>query len=364
MFGAYAPFYKEDSVLLDNRFPIEEGFTYDDVLLVPRYSEVVSRKDVSTSVSLCGIDLDVPIISANMDTITGVKMAIAIYKAGGLGILHRYQSVEDSVFGASVLADSGVPPVLSIGVNAPGVRSSNVEEHDRALRDIVEKYVCSGAVAICLDVAHAHSGRVLDTLYYLKGHFESLPFIVGNVATPDGAISLASNGADCVKVGVGPGSVCSTRTVTGHGYPQLSAVWNIRTALNENLDYRVDIIADGGLKTYGDVVKALAAGADAVMSGFLFAGADEVPVPGVYRGMASAEARGSFGGVDVGEYTPEGTSVSVVNRGPVSKIVSNIRNSIRSGCSYSGVNDVKDLRKNARFVRVTQQGYQENLVRA
>lgn len=264
------------------------GLTFDDVLLVPNYNGIRSRQDVSTSVSMGRINFDIPIISSNMDTITGIRMANAMAELGGLGILHRFMSIEQNVeeFRKAVNKER-------VGVSI-GVGEAAIER--------AEALIAEGAVIICLDVAHGHAKLVNQTIKTLKKKFrDQIVVIAGNVATYAGADYLAAAGADVIKVGIGGGSVCTTRIKTGFGVPQLTAIMMCR---------QVDrvLIADGGIKTPGDAVKALAAGADFVMLGGMLAGTEETPgevryksLPDgrqvavkIFRGMASKEAQEDF----------------------------------------------------------------------
>ena len=233
-----------------------QGFTYDDVILVPQYSEIASRSNISTKTvignSANAVELDIPIISANMDTVTGISMYSAMRKVGAYGFLHRFASDEQRL----MWARTGFPVTVGVG---------NLE------KELAKSAVVLGAKHFLIDIAHGNSKHVVDMLRYIRELCPTALIVAGNIATADAALLLADEGADVVKIGVGPGSVCTTRTVTGHGFPQLSAIDEIAEAFD--LDgYDVSIIADGGIKSSGDIVKALAAGADAVMIGGLFAG--------------------------------------------------------------------------------------------
>lgn len=322
-------------------FP-KEFLTYDDVLLQPQYSELESRAEADTTTKIGELELQVPIISANMDTITGYCMAEEMGRVGGAGILHRFQDPEQVLNFLHLLSKAGVPAIPSIGV----------QESDRAL---ATKY--RGATkAICLDIAHGHSkaaGRMVDFLRNTLGYST---VIAGNVATKQGARFLMDHGANVVKVGIGPGSVCTTRSVTGHGVPQLSAILDIC----ESVD--VSVIADGGLKSSGDIVKALAAGADAVMTGSLFAGCPETPGDGEYRGMASPEAQIGFRG-RISNRAAEGVAVNVARKPPVEVVMAELAGGIRSGMSYSGARTLSELRSKAVFIKVSSHTIIENGVR-
>lgn len=309
---------------------ILRGLTFDDVLLTPNYGNV-SREDGRTDTRLGPHHFDIPIISANMDTITGAEMAIVMAQLGGLGILHRFMPVENNVieFRKTTTSDVGV----SVGVG----------EEER-LR--VDKLYYAGARLFCVDVAHAHCKQVGKMVKYMKNNYDDLYIIAGNVATYGGADFLVGVGADAVKVGVGAGSVCTTREVTGFGVPQLTAIMDCS---------RIDrpIIADGGIRTSGDAVKALAAGATMVMLGGMLAGTDEAcGHTGIYRGMASTEAREAYPGVSKG--AAEGITISVEAKGPVVDVIKEIVGGIKSGLSYAGAKNLDELRRKAQFVEVTQ----------
>jgi IMP dehydrogenase len=323
----------------------EEKLCFDDVLLEPQYSDLSSRSEADVCVKLSHyLKLSVPVISANMDTITGPDMAVAMHNCGGLGILHRYVPYDQVLQWISVFKGSGVIPVPSIGVQKEDYLTATI-------------YREAGINVICVDVAHGHSKHTGE----MVEHCKSLGFdvIAGNVATLGGAMFLANAGADVVKVGVGPGAVCQTRTITGHGVSQLSAIQDCVEVKNS---INVTIIADGGIRCPADVVKAIGIGADAVMIGNLFAGCDETPkINGktIYRGMASREAQIDFKG-RVGNNVPEGVSLEVNPNGPVSRVVDELVGGLRSGMSYSGCRTIKEFQENAIFIRVSNNTAQEN----
>ena len=332
---------------LDN----EPGITFDDVLLVPQYSDVKHRKNVNINTYLSDrLPLDIPIISANMDTITELPMALAMNDAGGLGIIHRYISVEDM---AEIIKTFNQRRSYGkIGV-AIGVNEIIPERAEIALE--------LGVKVILIDVAHAHHSLVEVTMDQVVPLVQSAKatLIVGNVATEDGAIFLMNLGADAIKVGIGPGSICTTRIVTGHGVPQLTAIADVYNAVQG----KCRIIADGGIRNSGDIVKAIGFGADAVMLGSLLAGTDETPSMSsnpeskvVYRGMASREANS-----DRSEYTPEGISHEIKRKGPVRPILENLCGGIRSGFSYSGCSIIHDFQRHAVFKKVSSASVAESL---
>jgi IMP dehydrogenase len=315
-------------------------FSYDDVLLKPQLSIVSSRSEVDTRTKIADIlpSISIPIISAPMSSVTDGRMARAMWDAGGYGIIHRFLTPEAQVEEYLHNMPSTIEHErdyfyagAAIGIN---------EGLDR-----VNRLVDAGVKLLCLDIAHAHSDAVADFITSLGSREYDL--MVGNVATGEGARFLVDLGVDAVKVGIGPGAACTTRTVAGVGVPQLSALFEVASeVLGETR-----IIADGGIKTSGDMVKALAAGASAVMVGRLLAGADEAPAPGEYYGMASKRAMTERG--YTGTATAEGIEGKVETVGPVAELLSEYHNGIRSGISYCGGNDLLGLYMNAEFIQVS-----------
>ena len=318
---------------------MRETITYDDVLLVPQYSGITSRSMVDLKQMLDGdLSLDIPIISSPMDTITEVDMATAINQMGGLGIIHRYNTIEQQT--AMVRKVSGL-----VGA-AVGV-TGDFEERSAALYD-------AGARIFCIDVAHGHHilmERALKTLKDIYGR--DVHLMAGNVATLEGFNALADWGADSVRCNIGGGSICTTRVQTGHGVPGLATIFECAKS-----DRDAKIIADGGIKSSGDIVKALAAGADFVMLGSLMAGTTESPGEVItytdgskrkaYRGMASKKAQEAWRGKSS---TPEGIATTVHYKGSVRNIITDLVGGIKSGCSYSGAKDLPSLRAKAKWTR-------------
>lgn len=329
------------------------GLTFDDVLLVPNKSEVLSRRDpVLKSKLTKRLELDLPFISSNMDTITESAMAIAMAKQGGIGILHRFMSVEDQIKQVHLVKDAGVRLIAaSIGVNK--------EEEFRA-----QALVKAGVDVITIDIAHGHSNVMLNSIKMLKDRFaDKIDVIAGNVATPDAALELIEAGADAIKVGIGPGSMCTTRIITGCGVPQLTAIAWCAALANEK---GVPIIADGGIKTSGDIVKALAAGAQTVMLGSVLSGTLETPGPihygrKTYRGMASRAAQVSWRGDLPEGMAPEGESMSVAIKGHLADVISELAGGLRSGMSYVNATAISELKKKAKFMEMTGMGYRESV---
>ncbi len=466
---------------------ILEGLTYDDVLLVPAYSEVLPREtDISTFFSR-NIKLNIPIVSAAMDTVTEYQLAISLAREGGIGVLHKNMSIEDQALHVkkvkrsesgmifdpvvllenAVVADAhkimsenkigGIPVVNkqnelvgivtnrdlrfeknmkrpinqimtkreNIVVAHPGIDLKKAEEilqqhkieklpivdksnklvglitykdilkikvHPNACKDNygrlrvaaavgvtadaierVEALVKAGVDAVVIDTAHAHSKGVIQTLKQVRKQFKDIDIVVGNIATAEAALELYKAGADAVKVGIGPGSICTTRVVAGVGVPQLTAIMNVAQALKK---FGLPIIADGGIRYSGDIVKALAAGAYSVMLGSLFAGTEESPGDTIiyegrkfksYRGMGSLEAmqKGSkdryFQDVedDIKKLVPEGISGRVPYKGMLSEVVYQLIGGLRAGMGYCGAKNIKAL-QNSKFIRITHAGYIES----
>ncbi len=467
----------------------ETGLTFDDVLLVPHRSAIQSRRDVSTGTWLtAGIHLSIPIISANMDTVTETRMAIAMAQSGGIGILHRFMTIEqqaecvarvkrsESIIVESPLTISPEASVehacarmkeedvgglvvvdeddhlrgiitnrdvlLAAAKDAPvwqvmtprerlvvASKDESLEEARRKLyehrieklplvddegrltglitaQDIIKiqqhpdatkdsrghlqvgaaigarpddveravSCVAAGADVLVVDIAHGHSDHVINMVRGLKRQFQSVPVIAGNVATAQGVKDLAEAGADAVKVGVGCGSICTTRIVTGFGVPQLSAIIECAEA---GRDLKLPIIADGGIRNSGDLTKSMAAGASAVMIGSLLAGTDESPGATVIRegrrykivrGMASLSANMDRRKLDKselaieewGEVVPEGVEATVPYKGALVDVLYQLVGGLRSGLSYAGARSIEELWETAEFIRITPSGVQES----
>ncbi|CAI8165043.1 MAG: Inosine-5'-monophosphate dehydrogenase [Cryomorphaceae bacterium] len=462
------------------------GLTYDDVLLVPNYSEVLPRDvDLSSKVTR-NIELKTPIISAAMDTVTESAMAIAIAQEGGIGVIHKNMTIEQQAIEVrkvkraesgmildpvtllkdATVADAkammaefkiGGVPVINEAKNLIGIITNRdlrfEKDNDRLIdevmtkdnlitatpdttmeqaeailqehkieklpvldsknqlvglityRDITKNRVKpnankdkygrlrvaaavgvtgdvaervgalyeSGVDAVIIDTAHGHTKGVVTALQSVKAKFPELDVVVGNIATPEAALYLMEAGADAVKVGIGPGSICTTRIVAGVGFPQLSAVMEVAKAI----DGRIPVIADGGIRFTGDIVKALAAGADCVMLGSMFAGTKESPGETViyegrkyktYRGMGSVEAMSDgskdryFQDVedDVKKLVPEGIVGRVPYKGEVGEVMYQFIGGLRAGMGYCGSKDVPTLKKSARFIQITAAGMQES----
>ena len=332
------------------------GLTFDDVLLVPRYSEISSRKHPVLKTQITkNFSIDLPVITANMDTITEVEMATAMAKMGGIGSLHRFMTEAEQVNMVKAIKEYNkahnltTPIAASIGVKEEGMRRADL---------LVE----AGVQIITLDIAHGDSIMMLETLDYLKKRFPQVDVIAGNVATSDGVKRMIERGADAVKVGIGPGSMCTTRIITGHGVPQLSA---IALAVKVASQYNIPVIADGGLKNSGDIVKALCAGASSVMVGSLVSGTLETPgeLKGgmkQYRGMASKSAQVSWRGDMPQGMAAEGESTQIPCKGSVVNVVEELMGGLRSGMTYIGVDNIKAMSEAALFIQMTASGMSES----
>jgi len=342
------------------------GLTYDDVLLLPDESDVVPS-EVNTRTRLTrNIDIDVPVISSAMDTVTEARMAIAMAKAGGIGIIHRNLSIEDQVKNVIEARKSGLAGA-AVGVGDDGFARAAA---------LIE----AGVDVVVVDTAHGHHRAVLDSVARIRKAFPSINIIGGNIATRAGAQALINAGVDAVKVGVGPGSICTTRVVAGVGVPQVTAIMEAHKAC---VKAGIPLIADGGLQFSGDIVKAIVSGADTVMLGSLLAGTDESPgevieINGLkykgYRGMGSLGAMQSRG--DQKSYSkdrymqddvlaedklvPEGIEGKVAARGPVAVVIHQLAGGLRSGMGYAGAPTIADLQKNGRLIQITAAGLQES----
>ena len=331
-----------------------EAITYDDVLLVPSYNHWESRKivDIAVTCKTGKLSLKLPVLTANMDTITEAAMADYIGSKGGIGVLHRFMPIEDNV---KMFKACRFPVFVSIGCSKRDL------ERAEALR-------AAGAGMFCVDVAHAHARYVGRTLKHIREMLgKEACLMAGNVASYAGADYLASCSADIIKVGIGGGSVCTTRIKTGFGVPNLTAIKNCA---------RVDrsIVADGGIRTPGDIVKALAFGADFVMLGSMLAGTR--PTPGavitkkgadgrevkfkVYRGMASSEVQDDYHGGMAEWKTAEGIATEVPYLETEEHILADIIGGLRSGLTYGGAATIRELQRKLDFIRITPAGRTES----
>jgi len=345
------------------------GLTYDDVLLLPDASEVVPSEVITRTRLTRNIEIDIPIASSAMDTVTESKMAIAMAAAGGIGIIHRNLSIEDQV--------KEVKNVLT--ANKRGLVGAAVGVGDDGFAR-AKALIEAGVNVVVVDTAHGHHRAVLEAIERIRKEFKDIDIIGGNVATRAGAQALINAGADAVKVGVGPGSICTTRVVAGVGVPQITAIMEAHKA---TVKAGIPLIADGGLQYSGDIPKAIVAGADCVMLGSLLAGCDESPGEIIeidgrkfkgYRGMGSLGAMQSRGEIksyskdrymqdDVlseDKLVPEGIEGKVKYRGPVANVLHQLVGGLRSGMGYAGARTIYDLQKNGHLVQITSAGLQES----
>ncbi len=339
----------------------KEGLTFDDVLLIPARSDVLPTQ-VSTKTRLTkSIALEIPILSAAMDTVTESRMAIALGRLGGLGVIHRNLPVADQVHQVRLAKEAGVLVAAAVGV------SGEADERTAAL-------VAAGADVIVIDVAHGHSAGVIRMVEKVKARHR-VQVVAGNVVTAEGTEELIAAGADAVKVGVGPGAICTTRVVAGAGMPQISAICDCTEVADK---HGIPVCGDGGIQQSGDIAKALGAGASTVMLGGLLAGVDESPGEVVetdegrfkaYRGMGSMGAmaarrsRDRYGQNDVAEFSrivPEGVEGHVPALGPLEPYVHQLVGGLRAGMKYVGAATIEDLRTKATFVRISGAGLRES----
>ena len=344
--------------------PIKEALTFDDVLLTPKYSEILPS-EVTTNTSLSkNLNLKIPIISSAMDTVTESKMAIAIAKAGGIGVIHRNLDIKSQI--------SEINKVKSKKLLVGAAVGAGPLEYKRAAAILK-----ANVDLIVVDTAHGHTkkvGEIIRKIKRLKSNKTTL--CAGNIATTEAAKFLIKLGAEVIKVGIGPGSICTTRLVAGIGVPQLSAILAVRKGVGRK---KVSIIADGGIKFSGDISKALAAGADAVMIGSLFAGTNESPGKIIkkngklfksFRGMGSIGAmnKGSADRYfqtkqkDTSKYVPEGVEGLVKYKGSVEKIIYRLIGGLKSSMGYLGKKKIINLRNKPKFVKITKAGFYESMV--
>ena len=331
---------------------ITSSLSFDDVLLEPKYSAIESRKEIDVSTDLGGLKLSLPIVSSPMDTVTEAEMLSAMDSYGGLGIAHRYNDIktqQSMVNGARRRNPSAVNTGAAIGVSGDYL--------ERA-----ELLIDAGVTLLCLDIAHGHHILMKKALQTLRKEFgHTIHLMAGNVATLKGFNDLADWGADSIRVGIGGGSICSTRIMTGHGIPTFQSILECAKS-----DRDAGLVADGGIRTCGDIAKALAAGADAVMLGSMLSGTDESPgeifrVDGMpfktYRGMASKEAQIQWRGHVSSE---EGVAFRSPYKGPVGDTLDLIKKSLQSSFSYSGVKNLREFQYTSLFTKITQSGMAES----
>ena len=334
---------------------IRTGLTYDDVLLVPQESDVSpSAADVGVQLTK-KIKLSVPIISAAMDTVTETDMAIAVAKLGGIGVVHRSNTIEEQVEMVAAVKKEGLLVAAACG------------PHDIERAKALDKV---GNDLLVIDCAHAHKPKVIENVKKIKESVNA-EIMVGNIATTKAAVALSSV-ADSIKVGIGPGAICTTRVVAGVGVPQLTAVMDVVEALK---DTGVTVVADGGLKHSGDIVKALAGGADAVMLGSMLAGIYETPGDVIliddakyktYRGMGSeivmkkGKSSDRYFQDGGSKYVPEGVEGIIKYKGHLEDVLHQIVGGIKSGMGYIGAKNIQSIKEKAEFIRITTAGHKES----
>ena len=344
--------------------PIKEALTFDDVTLAPNYSEVLPSEVSTKTILSKNLILEIPLLSSAMDTVTESKMAIAIAKAGGIGIIHRNLDIKKQISEIKKVQSKN----LIVGA-AVGAGPKELKRAETILKENVD--------LIVVDTAHGHTKKVAEIIKKIKKKKSNQTALcAGNVATAEAAKFLVKLGVDIIKVGIGPGSICTTRLVAGIGVPQLSAILEAKKGVKNK---KVSIISDGGIKFSGDIAKALAAGADAVMIGSLFAGTVEAPGKVIkkngqlyknFRGMGSVGAMNK-GSADryfqkiqknTSKYVPEGVEGLVKFKGNVEKIIYKLIGGLKSSMGYLGSKKIINLRKKPKFVKITKAGFYESMV--
>lgn len=336
---------------------IGKGHSFDDVLIVPKYNKIISRKDVSFKTKVTrNYEIDIPIVAANMDTVCESEMAIALGKLGGLGVIHRFLSVEEQVEEIKKVKEEGLIAAAAVGI----------KEKDK---ERIDGLVKAGVNILVLDIAHGHSKYAGKTLDYIKQKYPGVDVVAGNIATKDAALYFLSKGADAIKVGVGPGAVCTTRVTTGVGVPQITAIMDAF----EETQKEIPICSDGGIRKSGDITKAIGAGANTVMIGNLFAGTEETPGEIIdkdgkkyktYRGMASHKAtirKKEINKEDTKEILNiEGEETLVEFKGPVKNIIKELLGGLASGMTYVNAKTLNQLAGKADFVEMTSAAQEES----
>jgi IMP dehydrogenase len=346
---------------------IIEALAFDDVLLEPTYTEVKSRSVPSLATTVAGINLRTPIISSPMDTITEAAMAVAMGLSGGMGIIHRFMSPSEQIDNIRSVIKSEEKLKVSIPkVAAVGLGSSEISRFKELWNSVPLD-------AVLIDVANGHAKFMLEGILQIKDLAPDVRLIAGNVATGEGFRFLAETGAvDAVRVGIGSGSICSTRIQTAFGVPVLHSIMECYYVKQTRpKTSKVAIIADGGIRYPSDLVKSIAAGADAIMCGRILAATDETPGSYIhdeesgltyksYRGMASAEVQRDHRGGLKPMTCAEGVSTKLIAKGPVSTIIEEFAGGLRSGMTYANATNIEELRRNAKFIRITSSGLTES----
>jgi len=342
---------------------IKEALTFDDVLLIPKFSSTLPT-ETNLSINLAkNLKLKIPFLSSAMDTVTESKMAIAIAHQGGLGVIHRNLSINSQVKEIKKVKNNKLLVGAAVGTS---------EEDILRAKSILD----AGLDLLVIDTAHGHSLKVINTLKKIRKFNNKIPICVGNIATGEAAVKLYNEGADILKVGIGPGSICTTRMIAGIGVPQITAIRNVKKSMKNK---KIKIISDGGIKFSGDLVKAIAAGADAIMMGSIFAGTEESPgkkfkyknkLYKSYRGMGSigAMSAGSSNRYfqknykDKSKFVPEGVEARVLYKGSVEKIIYQLQGGLRSSMGYIGAKKIEEIYKKGKFIKITKAGFYESMV--
>ncbi len=336
---------------------IGKGYSYNDLLIVPKYNKIRSRTEVNFKTRITrNYSIEIPIVAANMDTVCDSKMAIALGKLGGLGVIHQFMSIEEEASEVEKVKKEGLIAAAAIGVK-------DVEKR-------VEALAKAGVNILVIDLAHGHSKYAGKTLDYLKQNYPKIDIIAGNIATKDAAEYFLSKGADGIKVGIGPGSMCTTRIMTGAGVPQVTAIMDVYEATKGE----IPICADGGIKNPGDIVKALGAGASTVMLGYLFAGTEEAPGEVIernlkkfksYRGSASFNASLKKAKIQGEEnkkiISVEGEETLIPYKGSITPIIEKYLGGLASGMTYIGANEMKKIVGKADFIEISSAGFEESI---
>jgi IMP dehydrogenase len=343
--------------------PIKEALTFDDVLLVPKYSAILpSQADLNLKLSK-NLTLDIPFLSSAMDTVTESKMAIAMAEAGAIGIIHRNLSIVSQTKEVKKVKNKKLMVGAAIGTSKDDISRA-------------ESLMDNGIDLLVIDTAHGHSKKVIQILEKIKKINNKILICAGNIASGEAAVQLYNSGADILKVGIGPGSICTTRIIAGIGVPQISAILDVKKSMKNK---KIKIISDGGIKFSGDVAKALAAGADAIMMGSIFAGTEESPGKKYkyknkfyksYRGMGSigAMSAGSSNRYfqknyeDKSKFVPEGVEGRVIYKGKVGRIIYQLQGGLRSSMGYIGAKNINEIHKKAKFIKITKAGFYEIMV--
>jgi len=342
---------------------IKEALTFDDVLLVPRYSSVLPS-ETNLNIDLgYNLKLKIPFLSSAMDTVTESSMAIAMAQKGGLGIIHRNLSIDEQSREIKKVKKKNILVGAAVGTsNEDLIRTKLI--------------IDAGVDLIVIDTAHGHSAKVIEILSKIKKINSKVPICVGNIASGEAALKLYNEGADILKVGIGPGSICTTRMIAGIGVPQITAVLEVKKSMKNK---KIKIISDGGVKFSGDIIKGIAAGADVIMMGSIFAGTEESPGKKFkyknkfyksYRGMGSigSMSAGSSNRYfqknhkDKSKFVPEGVEARVLYKGYVDKILYQLQGGLRSSMGYIGAKTIAEIQKKAKFIKITKAGFYESMV--